>query len=788
MSFPVGKRLGPYEILTLLGAGGMGEVYRARDTRLEHTVAIKVLPKEVSSDPERRQRLDREARAVSALSHPHICMLHDIGHEDGADFLVMEYLEGETLAQRLAKGPLPTDQTLRVAVEIADALEKAHRKGIIHRDLKPSNIMLTKSGAKVLDFGLAKTCVPKAGGLPAMATTSKPLLEDTESPPLTAAGTILGTFQYMSPEQVEGKEADSRSDLFSFGAVIYEMATGKRAFEGKTPASVIAAIIEREPPPVSSLKARVPPALDRVVKRCLAKEPDSRWQSAGDLCSELKWIAESGSETGIPAHLLGRRKSWDRAGWLLAALLLLLVIGGGAAWWVRTRQAPPAMYFNSPVPFPANDVALSPDGRVVALVAYSDQANKYVIWTHKVGTREQTAVPGTEGASHPFWSPDGRSIGFFANGKLKRIDVSGESAQVLCDAPNGRGGAWNREGTILFSPDGNAGLYRVSSVGGMPIEVTKPDASRLETSHRWPVFLPDGRHFLYLAANFSGEFEKNTILVGSLDSAEKRRIVSASSNAAYADPGYLLYMSDNALVAQRFDSRSYVLSGEPRTVSDEVRYLPQIDLALFDVAGKGTLVAQTGKGAAKSQLTWFDRSGKSIGTVGSPGAVSNPSLSTDERRVAVDQYDPDGRIRDIWIHELASDAAARFTFGPSYNDAAIWSPDGKRIMFASNRKLNNRIYQKNADGTGPEELIVDLGGAVDQLCCSCRRSGSCGTPIFRRMGDGWRIPRMRRGIGKSMYHHFRVRRANGKCPGEVENSRDGDTTGKSCSTCPRKGK
>jgi Tol biopolymer transport system component len=392
-----------------------------------------------------------------------------------------------------------------------------------------------------------------------------------------------------------------------------------------------------------------------------------------------------------------------------------MMVAGGAAWWVRARQSPHAMHFNSPVSFSANDVALSPDGRIVALVAYFDQANQYVIWTHEIGSRLQTPMRGTDGASHPFWSPDGRSIGFFANGKLRRIDVSGGSVQVLCDAPNGRGGAWNREGTILFSPDGNAGLYRVSSTGGTPVEVTKLDTSRPESSNRWPAFLPDGRHFLFLGANFSGEFEKNTIYVGSLDSTEKRAIVSAGSNAVYAAPGYLLYMRDNALVAQRFDSGSYLLSGEPHTVSDEVRYLPSIDLALFSVAGKGSLVAQTGKGAARSQLTWFDRNGKSIGTVGSPGVFSNLRLSPDERRVAVDQYDSDGRIRDIWIHELARDTAARLTFGPSYNDAAMWSPDGKHVIFSSNRKLYNRIYEKNADGTGPEELIADLG-EFDQLC------------------------------------------------------------------------
>jgi len=370
------------------------------------------------------------------------------------------------------------------------------------------------------------------------------------------------------------------------------------------------------------------------------------------------------------------------------------------------------MYFNSSVPFAATDVALSPDGRVFAMVAYSDQANKNVIWTQAVGGRGGSTVPGTEDASHPFWSPEGRSIGFFSQGKLKKVDVfSGRSAQVLCDAPHGRGGTWNRDGVILFSPEGFGGLYRVSSGGGTPMEVTKVDSSRSEFSHRWPVFLPDGRHFLYLAANFSGQFEKNKIFVGSLDSSERWPVVSASSNAAYADPGHLLYLRDNALVAQRFDSSSYVLSGEPHTVSDEVRYFPIIDLAVFDAAGKGTLVAQTGKGAAKSQLTWFDRNGRPTSTVGTPGVFGNLCLSPDGRRVVVDQTDADGRHINIWIHELANQAAARLTFSVATDQLPSWSPDGKRVVFGTNQRLHFVLYQKNSDGSGPEQEITDLGVA-----------------------------------------------------------------------------
>ena len=569
MGLATGTKLGPYEIQSPLGAGGMGEVYRARDTRLERTVAVKVLPANLSSDPSLRQRLEREARAVSKLSHPHICTLHDIGHQDGVDFLVMELVEGETLEHRLIKGPLPPEQTLRFAAQIADALAKAHKTGITHRDLKPANIMLTKAGAKLMDFGLAK----ESGAAPLADVLSEMTAEQAK---LTVDGTIVGTFQYMAPEQLEGKEADARTDIFALGEVIYEMATGKPAFARKSRASLIAAILTSEPEPMTALHAMTPPALERVVKKCLAKDPDERWQSASDLAAELRWISDSGSQAGVPTRGVAERKSWDGAGWILAAILLLVILGGAVAWWLGARQSPRAMYFNIPVTLPANNVALSPDGHTLVLVAYWDQTNKYMLWTHPLGGRGATAVPGTEDASHPFWSPDSRSIAFFSQGKLKKVDLSsGGSAQVLCDAPHGRGGAWNREGTILFSPDFFTGLFRLSSGGGTPVEVTKPDAARLESSHRWPLFLPDGQHFLYLAGNFSGHFEANQIFLGSLDSGEKRPIVSASSNAAYADPGYLLYMRDNVLVAQRFDSRKYVLSGEPRTISDEVQYFPR---------------------------------------------------------------------------------------------------------------------------------------------------------------------------------------------------------------------
>jgi len=705
----------------------MGEVYRARDTRLERTVAIKILPRELSNDPIRKQRFEREAKTISSLNHPHICVLHDVGHQDGMDYLVMECVEGETLAKRLEKGPLPLDQVLKYGAQIADGLDRAHRSSVVHRDLKPGNIMLTPTGAKLLDFGLAK---------PAAALVSAATLTAVQAAPVTEEGTIVGTFQYMSPEQVEGKEVDGRSDIFSLGAVLYEMLTGKRAFEGKSQLSIASAILEKEPEPISAAKPMAPPALEHAVKKCLAKLPDERWQSASDLASQLKWIAEGGSQAGVAGRASAGRRRWERAGWLVAAAFFLLLMVGGVARWQASNRRPSPMYFHTSVPFATNDLALSPDERTLAMVAYSTQANNYVLWTYEVGGHRTNSLDGTQGATYPFWSPDGKFIGFFADGKLKKVDVVGAQVQVLCDAPNGRGGTWNRDGVIMFTPDGFGGLFRVSSSGGSPVEMTKPDTSRFETSHRWPVFLPDGKHFLYLGTNFSGQLENNAMFLSSLDSQERRLIVSTSANAAYAEPGYLLYLRDNkTLVAQPFDRRRYILSGEPHTLSDEVLYFPGVDRAVFSVSSGEILVTQTGKGASLSQLRWFDRSGKPAGSVGIPGSYGNVRLSPDGRRVATDQTDPDGRTNDIWILEPARGTTTRMTFDPSAHWTPIWSPDGRQILFSDTRKLGNQLYLRNADGSGSEEEVADLAAGLQVNPWDWSRDGKYA--LVRKANELW---------------------------------------------------
>jgi Tol biopolymer transport system component len=704
MGLTAGLKLGPYEIVGPLGSGGMGEVYRAQDARLGRDVAIKVLPAEFSSDAVRKQRFEREAKTISSLNHPNICVLYDVGSQDGMDYLVMECVEGESLAKRLEKGALPIEQVLKFGAQIAGGLEKAHRAGIVHRDLKPGNIMLTSSGAKLLDFGLAKPALASAS----LATLTAVMPGQPHSP-VTQEGTIIGTFQYMSPEQVEGKEVDGRSDIFSLGAVLYEMVTGQKAFEGKSQLSVASAVLEKEPAPISTLKPMTPPALDRTIRKCLAKAQEERWQNASDLGTQLSWLtdASSASAAAVVAWPKVKMQRWMGAwlGWVLSAGLSVLM-AGGLVWWSNARVPKRASYYASPFHLGANDLTLSPDGQTAAIVAYSEQGNKYVIWTYRLGEPAPSALEGTEGAMHPFWSPDGKWIAFFTQGKLKKVDLTVKSVQVICDAPNGRGGTWNKDGVILFTPDVFLGIWRVPAAGGTPTEETRLDDSRAESSHRWPMFLPDGKHYIYLSANFSGEFDKNALFLGELGSKERRLLVQANSNAAYADPGYLFYARENALVAQGFDLKTYSVKGDPHPVIKDLYYLPVLDLALFDVAKDGTLVAQTGSALAVSRLTWFDRAGKVLGAVGPAGSYANPNLSPDGKRVAFDQRD--GRVIGIWVQDLQTETVSRLTLHASLNQSPVWSADGKKIAFTSNRLLVNKIFEKNADGSGPDEQLTDM--------------------------------------------------------------------------------
>ena len=710
MPLIAGSKLGPYEILSPLGAGGMGEVYRAKDTRLERVVAIKILPAQFSNNPLSKQRFEREAKTISSLNHPHICVLYDIGNQDGTDYIVMECVEGETLAKRLEKGPLPADAGLKIGAQIAEALDKAHRSGIIHRDLKPGNIMLTPSGAKLLDFGLAK----EAAALASLAT-----LTSAEPPnsPVTQQGTIVGTYQYMSPEQVEGKELDGRSDIFSLGAVLYEMLTGKRAFEGKTQLSVASAILEREPEPLSKVKPLTPPALERVIQRCLAKDPEERWQTGRDLASELSWIALSGSQAAAQAYerpgQSARKRLGSRAGWLVSGVLAAGLLTGWIAWR-DSRPAVETMYFAAPLPFAARDMAIAPNGRTVAVVAEREPGKKGMVWLYDVGAREASPLASTEGANFPFWSSDGKSLAFFADGKLKRLDIGGGPVQTLADAPTGRGGAWNSDGVILFTPSGKLGqvLEEIPASGGTPKPIGALDLVRGESSHRWPNFLPDGKHYLFMGFNVAVHGNENSIYVGSLGSDEKKFLTSAAGNAAFAAPDSLLFYRDDTLFVQKFDPNKLTLDGVAKPVLTGLQFIPRIGRAIFSSSGEHLLVVQTGRAVSLSQLVWYDRKGKVLGTVGTAkdDAYANVTLSPDGKSVAVDRTDSGNQNADVWIYSLPGDSVKRMTFDPAIDAAPVWSPDGKQIVFASGRKKAFDLFVKTTDAAEEEHVISNDEG------------------------------------------------------------------------------
>jgi eukaryotic-like serine/threonine-protein kinase len=704
MPLTPGTRLGPYEVLAPLGAGGMGEVYRAKDTRLDRTVAVKVLPSDLAADADRRARFEREGRAVSSLNHPHICTLHDIGRESGAqgaiDYLVMEYVDGENLGDKLLRGPLPLDQVLRYGAEIADALDKAHRHGIVHRDLKPGNVMLTRSGTKLLDFGLAKQ-----GGV---GGKSEPLSTlETKAKPLTTEGTLLGTFQYMAPEQLEGRDADARTDIFALGALLYEMATGKRAFVGRNQASLIAAIMSSEPPPISALRPTTPAALDWVIRTCLAKDPEERWQSAHDVVSQLTWIAQSASQAGRSGPSMPRRKSFGFLIFLIvAALIAALVI---VAFQVHSPAQPQGAVRSSivlPEKSALRAAVLSPDGTKMVCVA-RDASGRNLLWIRLLDSLVLQPLPGTDNPSFPFWSPDGRSIGFFADGKLKRIEAAGGPAQTLCDAPIGRGGSWGGDGVVLFAPTPDGPLYRVSASGGSATRATRKDPVRGETSHRWPFFLPDGKHFLYLVASFGSHAQQDKLGVyaASLDSTEETLLVRTNSSTAYA-PGYLLFFRERNLLAQPFDAKSLRTTGDALPIAEDIQFFPQTFSALFSVSDNGLLLYQPRASSAVSQLTWFDRSGKAAGTVGAPGDQANPRISPDGKRVALDIADPQTGNMDVWIYEMAGGIGTRLTSDPAIDSDPVWSPDGRRVSFTSLRKGQPDLYQRSSNGAGNEEEIL----------------------------------------------------------------------------------
>jgi serine/threonine protein kinase/Tol biopolymer transport system component len=735
MAIARGTRLGTFEILDLVGAGGMGEVYRARDTRLERTVAVKVLPPLWADSPDMRQRFEREAQTIASLNHPNICTLHDIGrHEDptstspAIDFLVMEFLEGETLAQRLERGPLALDDALRIAIAIADALDKAHRKGVTHRDLKPGNIFLVRAGgasdpprAKLLDFGLAKLKLSRSSGSGAVLAASA----TPTDPQLTAHGAILGTLQYMAPEQLEGLEADARTDIFAFGVVLHEMITGRKTFEGKSRVLLMSAIATAEPPPLSTAQPAVSPALDHVVKTCLAKDPAERWQTARDVLAELQWIAAGGDDALAPTPTSSVREPWNRL--LLAALAAAAVVVAvssallafyrqrpGAPEEMRFRvpiqlSAQPTQIFLGTIAFDSANFAVSPDGRTIAFVARATPQEPWAIFVRPLGSVTPRKLPDTDEATLPFWSADGRAIAFVARGKLRRVDASGGPPQDICDVASFGGGDWNAEGAIIFGT--SQGLFRVSAEGGKPEPLTTLDAK--ESGHFWPHFLPDGRRYLYLS--WASSETDRAIFAGALDSKERTRVTAAGSKALYAEPGYLLYQREEAVYAQRFDEGRLSVSGEPVRLADEVTSNGTEGEGDFDVSTTGVLVYHRTTGGqglvgpqsddANWQLRWISREGRDLETAGPYGPYRGFEVSPDGRRVAVHRHESNGG--DIVVLEPRG-SVLNLTFDASrHNSTPIWSPDGSRIVYASLQKGKWGLYETLSNGAGTEQLLYE---------------------------------------------------------------------------------
>jgi eukaryotic-like serine/threonine-protein kinase len=751
MALASGTKLGPYEILAPIGAGGMGEVYRARDTRLDRIVAVKILASHLTSSPELKQRMEREARTISSLNHPHICQLYDIGVDSGTDFLVMEFLEGETLAEHLYKGALTMNDLLKIGIAVAEALAVAHRQGIVHRDLKPGNIMLTKTGAKLMDFGLAKplgltTTSLTPASVPPSFTATPTLSGPSPLSPLTTAGTVVGTIQYMSPEQIEGKEADARSDIFAFGAVLYEMTTGKRPFQGKSQISLASAILESDPEPISATKPLTPPAFEHTVKTCLQKNPEARYQTAHDVKLELQWIAsekiatEKTAPTLAPAPVNSMLRT---LGWIAIGLVVVLLASSARFLLRRPALAqsihavinPPEKTHINLTGDNAGPPVLSPDASAIAFAATGSDG-KTTLWVRPVNSLDAHQLPQTDDAIFPFWSFDSRSIAFFADGKLKAVDLSGGSAQVIADAPFGRGGAWGANGIIVFSPATQDRLYSVSANGGTPTPITNVELAH-HTSHRWPFFLPDGKHFLYLAINHDpAKGDADAVYYASLDGSVNKPLVKSKSNAIYAD-GYLLFARNEQLLAQAFNPSSGALSGEPQTlvkgvINDFVTW--HMDVT---ASNDGLLLYGAG-GSGDVQLLWMDRATKQLSIVADNLTnVRSSSISPQGNRIAVEI---DNGTSDVWMLDLARGTRTRLTFGTSNSYGPQWSPDGKWIFYSSNRNNRWQIDRKPSDGSGAEEELLD----DDQLVVPTDWSHDGKYILYQRgtpgTEDSWGLP------------------------------------------------
>ena len=724
MALLAGTRLGPYEILAPIGEGGMGEVYKAKDTRLDRTVAIKVLREQLALSPERKQRFEREAKAISKLNHPHICILYDVGNQDGTDYLVMEYIEGETLAERLKKGALPLDKALEYGIQITDGLDTAHRAGIVHRDLKPANLILTKSGIKLLDFGLAKP----VGDEPFSDSSDAP----TRQKNITKDHAIIGTLQYMAPEQLEGKTADARTDIFAFGEVLYEMVTGSKAFEGKSEASLIAAILDAEPPAISNLQPVTPPMLDRVVKKCLAKDPEDRWHTAHDLRDELTWIAEGGSLPTGPTGTSERAHGRQAIPLALATLAVGGTLIGVAVWNFKPSPPPPApaqFVVTTPPDGPLRltgsqtDLAISPDGARIAYMTQSGGTESRHFYVRDLDQLVATPLLGSERARSPFFSPDGEWVGFQVSGgsdstNLKKVSVLGGRSVTICQSPTGAllGVSWGPDHTIVFSTFRSKGLLRVPAVGGEPEELTSVNTERDEVNHTWPEFLPGGDAILFNIVT-DRPTESNQIAVLSLATGEQKMLVANGSNPRYSPTGHVVYGVDGTLWAVPFDLDGLAVTGDPVPVLEDV-ITKGSGAVNFSFSGDGSLVYVSGTTASTTQsvLVLVDRNGRETPMTEITADYLSPRFSSDGRHVAFAVAETEGSITDsrvdvdIWVMEVDRGTRTRLTFGAN-NLFPTWSPDNRRVAFAVSETDGRRdLYSAPIDGSGlPEELFVRDG-------------------------------------------------------------------------------
>ena len=730
MALASGTKLGPYEIQSPLGSGGMGEVYRARDTRLERDVAVKILTEAFTQDADRLHRFELEARAVAALNHPNILAVFDIGQHNGTPFLVTELLEGESLRAVLDAGPVPQRKAIEYGVQIAHGLAAAHEKGIVHRDLKPENVFITKDGRiKILDFGLAKLIQAPSARLDERTLTSSH----------TVAGVVMGTASYMAPEQVRGESADTRTDIFSFGSVLCEMLSGTRAFRRDTAAETMTAVLKDDPPELSDGHRAISPTLERIVRRCLEKNPEQRFQSARDLSFALS--ALSGTETSSTGRVAAAALAPRRLSILpWAAVLLALVAAVAATWYVARRpQLAARMQFALAVPdeMSISQMALTRDGTMLVFVSPDENSAMPMLFVQRVGSPNVTPLPGTQGASYPFWSPDNAYVAFFANGKLEKMAISGGTPQALADAFAGRGGSWGSKGVIIYAPDAQSPLQRVNADGTGGAQVTEKIRAADDQSHRWPVFLPDGDHFLFWAGNFSNlkDDRSSAIYMSSLTGKERKLVALCHSSFGY-DAHNLFYADDQRqLVSLVFAPSTGAVTGSPVVVVTAVGFQPSTYWTAFDVAENGTLIYNTAVGAAQSSLTWIDRSGKELGHIGDPAIQANPTLSPDGGRVAVDISDPKANNVDVWIEGTSGAANTRFTFDPSEEVVGAWSRDGSTIAYRRADADGSSIYLKPSTGLGGERKrftvpssstddIVPNSWSLDdrQLLCTLQRS------------------------------------------------------------------